>query len=328
MIDLSVWNSMSKINWEILKDNIDGVILRIGYRGYGNSGSLNTDPKFREYADNCVKYNIPFGCYWFAQEITEAESKETAQYIADILKDYKLSYPVYYDVEYSGAKNNAGRADYLNKDKRTKCTVAFCNSIKQFGYEVGVYASDDWFANKLDYNQIKKYSVWCAKWNTDSGEPEIPPELQHDLWQYTSKGNITGINGRVDISIDLSARIDNVDIEKSINDLALEVIAGKWGNYPERKYALNNLGYNYELVQEKVNEILDNKITQLTLKVGDRVKLTKNAVYNNNSPIPQWVKDSILYVRRIEKATGNVVISTLKTGNITGVVNKKYLKKL
>lgn len=328
IIDLSVWNCGSKINWEILKDNIDGMIIRIGYRGYGNSGSLNTDPRFRDYADNCVKYNIPFGVYWFAQEINEKESKESAQYIANILKDYKLSYPVYYDVEYSGAKNNAGRADYLNKDKRTDCIIAFCNEIKNLGYESGVYASDDWYINKINYDKIKKYSIWCAKWNSDSGEPEVPPTFQHDIWQYTSKGNISGITGRVDISIEMSALIDNDDSEKSINDIALEVIAGKWGNYPERKEALINMGYNYELVQEKVNEILDSKYAEITLKQGDKVKLKYNAVYTNNVAIPQWVQDSILYVRRIEKTTGNVVVSTLKTGNITGVVNKKYLMKL
>jgi GH25 family lysozyme M1 (1,4-beta-N-acetylmuramidase) len=259
VIDLSVWNSGSTINWKTLKENIDGVILRIGYRGYGNSGTLKTDPKFKEYAKNCVKYNIPFGVYWFAQEINEKESKETAQYIANILKDYKLSYPVYYDVEYSGAKNNTGRADVLNKDRRTKCIIAFCKEIQKYGYESGVYANDEWFAKMLDYNKIKKYSIWCAKWNSDSGKPENPPKLQYDIWQYTSKGKVSGISGCVDISLDLSALINDNTNEKSIRDIALEVISGKWGNGSKRKEALTSLGYDYYLIQDTVNAILSKK---------------------------------------------------------------------
>lgn len=326
VIDLSVWNSSSTINWKTLKKDIDGVILRIGFRGYG-IGVLKTDTKFREYANNCVKYDIPFGVYWFAQEITEKESKETAQYIANILKDYKLSYPVYYDVEYSGAKNNTGRADKLSKYMRTKCTVAFCEEIKKFGYVSGVYANEEWYKNMLDYDKIKNYSIWCARWNSDSGEPETPPKIQYNLWQYTSKGKVSSISGNVDISLELSAIIDDNSNDKSITDLALEVIAGKWGVGEEREKALTSMGYNYDSIQKTVNSILANEQTQI-FKIGDKVKLKSNAVYSNNIPVPQWIKNKVLYVRSIKKETDNIVVSTLKTGNITGTVNKKYLKKL
>lgn len=46
-------------------------------------------------------------------------------------------------------------------------------------------------------------------------------------------------------------------IEKlSLHDIALEVIAGKWGNYPERKQLLENAGYIYDYVQREVDSIL------------------------------------------------------------------------
>lgn len=44
---------------------------------------------------------------------------------------------------------------------------------------------------------------------------------------------------------------------KSIDEIAREVIDGKWGNYPERKTRLENAGYNYRQVQDRVNEILN-----------------------------------------------------------------------
>lgn len=44
--------------------------------------------------------------------------------------------------------------------------------------------------------------------------------------------------------------------KKSIKDIALEVINGKWGNGDERKKRLTEAGYDYSAVQKKVNELV------------------------------------------------------------------------
>ena len=49
--------------------------------------------------------------------------------------------------------------------------------------------------------------------------------------------------------------------KKSIDAIAHEVIAGKWGTGNARKTALKNAGYNYQTVQNKVNQILNGKAT-------------------------------------------------------------------
>lgn len=68
---------------------------------------------------------------------------------------------------------------------------------------------------------------------------------------------------------------------KSVYDLALEVIAGKWGNGDERKSKLESAGYNYQEVQNKVNDILgaskpaptpSNPIYKVTAKSGLNVR--------------------------------------------------------
>lgn len=56
--------------------------------------------------------------------------------------------------------------------------------------------------------------------------------------------------------VDTSAVNDSKVNTKSIDTLAKEVIRGSWGNGSERKKRLENCGYNYELVQKKVNEML------------------------------------------------------------------------
>lgn len=51
---------------------------------------------------------------------------------------------------------------------------------------------------------------------------------------------------------------------KSLDEIANDVIAGKYGNYPERKEKLEAEGYNYSEVQARVNEMLAPKVTYLS----------------------------------------------------------------
>ena len=52
---------------------------------------------------------------------------------------------------------------------------------------------------------------------------------------------------------------------KPLDEIARDVIEGKYGNYPERKERLEKEGYNYHLVQDKVNEMLSPKTDILDL---------------------------------------------------------------
>ena len=319
IIDVSKWNGDS-INWGVVKNYIDGVIIRVGYRGY-TDGTLKTDPQFRIYADQCVKHKIPFSVYWFAQEITEEESVETANYIYELVKDYKLSLPVYYDVEYSGELNLSGRADVIGKVTRTNCVVAFCEEIKRLGLIPGVYANIGWFKDMMDFSKINDYSIWCAKWNDGT-----KPSIKHDIWQYTNKGSVTGITGYVDLSIANDSIFTNTTnhMKNDIDTIALAVINGKYGNGDARKDALIKAGYDFNEVQKRVNQILKKS----NFKDGDMVKLKSDAVYSDGKQIPQWVKDHKLYIRGNVRDDNTVVISTLRFGDVTGVVNTQYLIKL
>ena len=44
--------------------------------------------------------------------------------------------------------------------------------------------------------------------------------------------------------------------KKSVDEIAREVIRGKWGNGVDRKNRLTNAGYDYNAVQKRVNELM------------------------------------------------------------------------
>lgn len=96
---------------------------------------------------------------------------------------------------------------------------------------------------------------------------------------------------------------------------------------------------NAEAIQKKLKAkgfdaiiIAEDKVTKPTtpppaFTKGNKVKLQKNAPqYGTSSKFQSWVYSSTLYVRQVD---GNrIVISTQKSGAITGAVDKKYLTKI
>ncbi len=89
---------------------------------------------------------------------------------------------------------------------------------------------------------------------------------------------------------------ETVNPDKTIDELANEVIAGKWGNNPFRQAALESSGYDYDLVQKRVNEILSGQ-TEDELKVGDNVKILSSG--NGSSYGTSNIAYGIGYKRRI-----------------------------
>ena len=60
-----------------------------------------------------------------------------------------------------------------------------------------IYASKSWFYNNLNIDELNKFDTWVAHYTTDKTDYKY----DYSIWQYTSKGNINGINGDVDLDI-------------------------------------------------------------------------------------------------------------------------------
>ena len=265
VIDVSEFNGA--ISWHKVAKSCDSAIIRAGYRGYGQ-GTLVTDKKFKTNIEAAQAAGVNIGVYFVTQAISEVEARLEARYTLGLIKGYKLTLPIFIDSE--DANKGAGRADSgkLSRSKRTAILKAFCEEIQREGYAAGIYASEYWLKNLCDVSKLKSFYLWVAKYSTHE------PSIEWNAWQYTSAGRIDGVIGNVDISDfkDISINKPNTKPTKKTNDeIAEEVIAGKWGNGNERKAKLEAAGYNYNEIQAKVNEKLNNKDTKkyYTVKAGD-----------------------------------------------------------
>ena len=112
-----------------------------------------------------------------------------------------------------------------------------------------------------------------------------------------------------------------VEPQKSVDELAQEVIAGKWGNGEDRKNNLENAGYDYGAIQNRVNEMLSAQETIEEIRVGDKVKVL-NATQYNGQPFKTWydVYDVIEVAGdRVVIGIGNEVTCAININNIQKV---------
>lgn len=199
VVDISQYQP--KVDYAKLAKAVDGVIIRVGYRGWGDAGKLCVDPSFETHINGAIKNKIPYGFYFFSQATNAEEGKAEADFCYNLIKNYKPTYPVYFDSENSGAGNNQGRADKISKAHRTSAAVAFCKEINSKGFVGGIYASENWFSTSLEWSGVRCYSIWCAKYGSNNGTAQTKPTVEkYDGWQFTSQYSVSGIDFKVDMS--------------------------------------------------------------------------------------------------------------------------------
>lgn len=259
VIDVSAHQGV--IDWEKVKPQIDGAILRCGY---GMDKTNQDDQHFKRNADECTRLGIPFGVYIYSYADTVERVKSEAAHVLRLIKGYKLSYPVYLDLEENGTQT--GAVERAN---------VFGDIIEKAGYWCGVYANTSWWNNHL--KGLDRFTKWVAQYYK-----ECQYKGAHlDMWQYSCKGKVNGIKGDVDMNYcyrNFPAEILGSKkpgaapspAKKTVAELVDEVFAGKWGDGAERKKKLTAAGYDYDTVQDAVNaKLKENEKRYYTVQRGD-----------------------------------------------------------
>jgi GH25 family lysozyme M1 (1,4-beta-N-acetylmuramidase) len=191
---VDVSDHQGAIDWNsVAADGICFAFIRIGYRG-NTEGGLYADALFDTNYMAARDAGIACGTYFYSQATTTEEAQEEASFVLELLADRPLAYPVAFDYEV------VPNTRIANVDRRTVTRIgqAFCSAIRAGGYEPMVYGNTFDLA-RFDDAWLAGCSIWCAEY--DDG-PSY--ERRTDVWQYSSQGHVSGIDGFVDLNLDLS----------------------------------------------------------------------------------------------------------------------------
>ena len=187
---LDVSEFQGEVDWERVKAaGYKFAMLRAGY-GYNT-----IDKQFRRNASECNRIGLPVGVYWFCYAFSPEKAVQEADGCIDIISEYRLDYPVCYDIEQASA-------DYIEKQGVSftpalakNVVKSFCDRIEAKGYYAMFYTNRNFLDTYLGTELSKRYAYWYARYadrfdGTDCG-----------IWQYTSTGSVPGITGNVDLDL-------------------------------------------------------------------------------------------------------------------------------
>ena len=182
-IDVSTWQGSIDFN-KVKSAGYNYVIIRAGY---GKEKSQK-DNMFETNYKNAKSAGLKVGAYWFSYAMSPSTATAEADACLSCIKGKKFELPVYYDMEYQPAMSTSN-SNY------TKMAVNFCNKLKSNGFKSGVYSSASVYDYLLNRKTLKNngISIWNAEWY-------IKPSITCDVWQYSEKGQVNGINTSVDMN--------------------------------------------------------------------------------------------------------------------------------
>ena len=243
-IDVSKWQGV--VDYEAVRNSgIEFVIIRAGF---GKEKSQK-DSCFERNYEKARAAGLKVGAYWYSYAETVEEAKREATACLSVIDGKKFDLPVYFDVE-------EHRQFAKGRNFVDSIITVFCDSLKGAGFTPGIYMSTSPLMAYVSESVRAKYTVWVAQYNV-----RCTYDGKYGIWQYSSKGSVPGVRGCVDMNIcyedfGAEAEAEVKEPRKTVDELAREVIAGKWGNGSKRKRLLAEAGYDYAKVQERVNALL------------------------------------------------------------------------
>lgn len=316
-IDVSEFQG--SIDWSKVKnDGIEFAILKLG-NIYDYDANYK-DSKFETNYKNARAQGIKIGAYIYNYCNTVDTLKEGLEWALEQLDGKKLDMPIYLDME-----------DKDIQGETVETLTNQCNEFARFvqdkNYKAGVYANVNWLKNKLNPSEFDKdISVWAAQYYTECQYTGV-----YDIWQYTSSGKVSGISGNCDMNylyneniIEESTTTGND--KKSVDELAKEVIDGKWGDGEERKKKLEEAGYDYNAVQDRVNETLAKPKKSIT----EVAKEVINGKYGNGDERKKKLEaegyDYDEVQAKVNQLLGATVTKTyiVKLGDTLSAIASKY----
>ena len=183
---IDVSHHQGVINWDAVKAaGVDFAIIRCGF---GMDLTEQDDKQWSRNVSECERLGIPYGVYFYSYAVTADMAVEEGTHAVRLLEGHNPDLPVFYDMEENRqlVVGNSGLAELAR---------IFCDIVSSKGYEVGVYASLNWWNHYLTDSVFENWYRWVAEWRSSCSY-----NGRYEMWQYTSKGTVSGIQGDVDMN--------------------------------------------------------------------------------------------------------------------------------
>lgn len=260
---IDVSEHQGEIDFNAVKnDGVDFVVIRAGY------GIGHIDKNFYTNYTNAKAAGLDVGAYWYSYATDTDFCRQEAQSFIDTVKGCKFEFPLYFDIEEQS--QIAQGQEFCSSLIQT-----FCDYLEKNGYFSGFYSYLGMISSVVNDYIKSRYTCWVAQWSSNCSYTG-----NYGLWQYSATGNIDGIQTDVDCNycyVNYPELIKKLQLNgfydynklKTIEEVAQEVIEGKWNVGIARKTLLESAGYNYGLVQQKVNELCEKHSKFYTVQAAD-----------------------------------------------------------
>ena len=196
-VGVDVSEHQGEIDWQAVAEaGIDFAMIRIGGR-LMQSGTIFEDKYFRANLEGAKAAGLRVGVYFFSQALNAQEGLEEAKFVLGLLDGVELDYPVVCDWEYLGG--NTARTYGVEPAEITAGIDAFCARVEEAGYRGMLYFNAYCGYIKMDLRELTDYDFWYAQYS------DVPSYRYHfQMWQYSSSGQVDGIDSDVDLNLCLT----------------------------------------------------------------------------------------------------------------------------
>ena len=186
IVDVS--KHQGKINWDRLASHLAFCIINASGL-YGNG----SDPYYERNVTEAVAHGVPFHAYHFLYCVTDVQAKRDARLFYDTVKTggkWPLFWVLDCESQWGIKDNQAAPIGRIFEDELRR--LARENGPGEI--RVAIYVGQEMYKR-----WAFDYSHFAYVWIPGYGEKNKPP-MPCDMWQYTSKGKLPGIDGNVDLN--------------------------------------------------------------------------------------------------------------------------------
>lgn len=171
---------------KVKKSGVKFVIIRCN-NWNREKNCVEKDPYFEQNYKNAKAAGFDIGVYYFTWECSVSGAMRDAELCLNYIRDKKFEYPIYFDLEWD-------KAFAQGRQVCDGMVRAFCDKLEDSGYFSGLYISRIPLQTYISSNVANRYSLWLAEYNSKCNY-----DGNYGMWQYSSTGRVSGINGDVDM---------------------------------------------------------------------------------------------------------------------------------